>query len=104
MKKLYLLLCVAGTVLPYALFAPWLASHGLALQLLWASIAEQPVAAFAWADVLVSGIALLAMMAHEQRRRPLRRPWLPVLALFGVGVSLALPLYLYLREASDEAR
>ncbi|MYN45400.1 DUF2834 domain-containing protein [Pseudoduganella sp. FT93W] len=97
MHRLYLLLCLLGSVLPLAAFMPWLASHGLALNLLLAQILEQPVAAFAWADVLVSALALLAFMWHEQRQQAVRGVWWAVASLFLVGVSLALPLYLYLR-------
>jgi hypothetical protein len=32
----------------------------------------------------------------------MRRRWLPLVALLTVGVSLALPLFLYLREARQE--
>jgi hypothetical protein len=65
-----------------------------------AQVVSSPVAAFAWADVLISAAALVAFMAHEQVARPVRPIWLPVVGLLCVGVSLALPLYLYLRESS----
>lgn len=101
MKTAYLLLCLLGTALPYAFFGPWLAQHGLAVHLLAQQAMATPVAAFAWADVLVSGLTLLVFIAHQQRRKPIKRWWLPIVGLLCVGVSLALPLYLYLRESSD---
>jgi hypothetical protein len=100
MKTAYLLLCVLGVVVPYFAFGPWLLEHGPALYLLVTQVLGSPVAAFAWADVLVSAVALLVFMAHEQRSRPIRYSWLPVVGLLCVGVSLALPLYLYMRENS----
>lgn len=98
MKNLYLSLCVLGTALPLIAFGPWLLAHGLDIPLLLEQALTSPVAAFAWADVLVSALVLLAFIAQQQRVRPVQRVWLPVVALFCVGVSLALPLYLYLRE------
>lgn len=103
MKNLYLALCILGSALPLIAFGPWLLAHGLDVPLLLEQAVSSPVAAFAWADVLVSTLALLAFIAHQQRLRPLPRVWLPVLALFCVGVSLALPLYLYLRERQAAA-
>ncbi len=105
MKAAYLSLCILGVVLPYAAFSPWLVEHGLALFLLVQQTTASPVAAFAWADVLVSAATLLLFMAHQRRIRPVRHAWMAVVGLLVVGVSLALPLYLYLRERSArEAR
>lgn len=98
MKFVYLLLCLLGTALPYAAFGPWLAQHGLAFHLLAQQVMATPVAAFAWADVLVSAMTLLVFISHQQRQTPVKHVWLPVAGLLCVGVSLALPLYLYLRE------
>lgn len=58
---------------------------------------RHPIAGFAWADVLVSGMAVIVWMAVEGRRLGMRRWWLPLFGL-SVGVSLALPWFLWLRE------
>ncbi len=60
------------------------------------------ISAFFVCDVLVSAAVLVAFMAIERRRLPVRAWWLAVLALLTVGVSLALPLFLYLRELEIE--
>jgi hypothetical protein len=54
-------------------------------------------------DVLVSAIALLVFARAESAhlRGPLR--WAPLVAVLTVGVSLGLPLLLYLRERKPEA-
>ena len=80
---------------------PWLGQHGLNFPLLIQQVWASPVAAFAWADVVMSGLALLAFMAHDHKRRPVRhRVWV-LAALFLIGPSLALPMYLLLREPVD---
>lgn len=104
MFYVYLALSVAGAVIPLGCFLPWLGAHGLALPLLLHTAWATPVSAFAWADVLLSGGALLVFIAHEQRRARTPWAWLAVLALFTVGVSLALPLFLALRERARTAR
>jgi uncharacterized protein DUF2834 len=49
-------------------------------------------------DVLVSALVLLVFVATEGRRIGVRARWLVVAAVCAVGVSLGLPLFLYLRE------
>ncbi|MFL6245200.1 MAG: DUF2834 domain-containing protein [Thermoanaerobaculia bacterium] len=48
--------------------------------------------------MVISAVGLLVLIGIERRRHRIRGAWLPVLAVFVVGVSLALPLYLYQRE------
>lgn len=97
MRGLYLLLCVLGAVLPLSQFVPWLAQHGLDVPLLLEHATSAKVAAFAWADVLVSGLAVAVLVVVEGRRLGMPRLWIPIAAL-AVGPSLALPLFLLLRE------
>jgi hypothetical protein len=52
--------------------------------------------------VLVSSLVLLYFIRTETLRLTVAKRWLPVLALLTVGVSLALPLFLYLRELRIE--
>lgn len=97
MKTVYLALCIIGTVLPLAQFIPWLAEYGFNMPLLIQQIAADRLSAFAWLDVLVSALALAVFVVVESRRLNMRYGWL---SLFGlcVGVSLALPLFLLMRE------
>ncbi|MGE6332729.1 DUF2834 domain-containing protein [Stenotrophomonas sp. NPDC077659] len=97
MQMFYLLLCIAGTALPLSSFVPWLATHGLDVPLLLQHAIATPVSAFAWSDVLVSGIAVAVFVVVEARRLAMRRSWLPLVCL-AVGPSLALPLFLLQRE------
>lgn len=97
MRFLYLLLCIAGTALPLAQFVPWLSANGLNVPLLLQQATSSNIAAFAWADVLVSGLATIALIYAEGRRLGMHRLWLP-LSSIAIGPSLALPLFLFLRE------
>lgn len=97
MQVVYIILCIAGAAMPLAQFGPWLSSHGPNLRLLVQQAVATPVSAFAWWDVLVSGATVAVLVCAEGRRLAMRRLWLPLLALL-VGPSLALPLFLLLRE------
>ncbi|AKT41863.1 DUF2834 domain-containing protein [Chondromyces crocatus] len=102
MQITYAALAVIGTLLPLSQFAPWLGVHGLDLPLLVQLATADRIAAFAWADVLVSGVTVLCFVLVEGRRLGMRQLWLPLVAL-SVGPSLALPLFLFLRERHRDA-
>ena len=102
MKRFYAVACVAGLVLPYWQFLPWVAEHGLDVSLLVREAAGARIAAFAWLDVLVSAVVLFGFMSVEGRRLQMTSLWLPALGTVTVGVSLGLPLFLLLRERQIE--
>jgi hypothetical protein len=97
-KTIYLALCVAGAIVPYAVFLPWVAEHGLPLGLLIREIFANRAAGSFAADVILSSVAFWALVAIEGRRAGMRHLWLPVAANVIVGLSLGLPLFLYMRE------
>jgi Terpene cyclase DEP1 len=102
-KRLYLSLCVLGTVLPYAHFLPFLREHGLNPDAFASQLFGTPVSGFFGMDVIVSSVVLWVFVAAEGRRQGMRALWAPIAANLAVGVSLGLPLFLYMREARLEA-
>jgi Protein of unknown function DUF2834 len=102
-KTIYLLLCVLGAVLPYWQFVPWIvAHHGVPMSLFIRELFANRISAFFGMDVIVSAVVLVVFMRVEGSRLGIRRRWLPILALLLVGVSLALPMFLYMREVQSE--
>lgn len=101
-KTLYLLLCAVGTALPYSQFIPFLREHGLDARLFLEQLFANPISGFFGTDVLVSALVLWVLVAVEGKRAGMKFLWAPVVASLAVGVSLGLPLFLYLREASLE--
>jgi hypothetical protein len=57
-----------------------------------------PISGFFVYDVLISAVALIVFICVEGLRMSMRFLWLPVLATCIVGVSLGLPLFLYMRQ------
>jgi Terpene cyclase DEP1 len=94
----YLGLCVLGTVLPYSQFIPFVRAHGLDLQVFTQQLFVNRVSSFFGLDVIVSSLVLWFLVYLEGRRSRIRHLWLPVAANLLVGVSLGLPLFLYMRE------
>ncbi len=103
LRHIYLLLCVVGIVLPYWQFVPWVAAHGLDLTLFLRELFATRIGAFFGMDVVVSALALVVFVSTEGGRLRIRGRWFVVVALFLVGVSLALPLFLYLRQRQLDA-
>ena len=101
-KNVYLLLCVLGIVIPYSQFIPWVLENGLQLGLLFRQLFANRISAFFGLDVLVSSVVLVGFVRSEGHRLGVRRLWLPILGLLTVGVSCALPVFLYLREGALE--
>ena len=98
LRHAYLLLCILGLLLPYWKLLPWVIEHGLNLSLLVWELFSTRIGAFFGLDVMVSAIVLFIFIATEGRRIALPRTWLPVVATLLVGVSLGLPLFLFLRQ------
>ena len=103
-KTLYLVLCLIGLLLPYSQFVPWVLQHGLNLPLFARELFANRIGAFFGMDVIVSAMALLVFTRIESARLGTRKRWLVVIAVLTVGVSLALPLFLYLRELELERK
>lgn len=99
-KMIYLLLCVIGTVLPCSFFIQFFREHGLNARLFIEQLFANSISSFFGTDVIVSAICLWVFVFFEGRRARLKNLWAPVVASLLVGVSLGLPLFLYLRESS----
>jgi hypothetical protein len=102
LKTIYLILCVVGVALPYSQFIPWVAANGLHLSLFLRQLFANRIGAFFGLDVLVSAVAVLVFARAESSRLGARARWITLISILTVGVSLALPLLLYMRERGLE--
>ena len=103
-KHIYIFLCLLGTVLPYSQLILWISENGLDLPLLFEQITNSRIAAFGWLDVVISAIVLFVFIFTDGVERRVANLWLPVAGTLVVGVSLGLPLFLYLMEVAEERR
>jgi Terpene cyclase DEP1 len=99
LKTLYLLLAIAGTIVPWF----WLLQDPAALMspslFLQRSFANQ--IATAWAsDLLISASVFFTLISIELQRLGSSRWWVLLYMglTFGIGLCCALPLFLYRRE------
>jgi len=103
LRHVYLGLCVLGVVVPYSQFIPWLLQYGLDMDLFMRELFATRIGAFFAFDVVVSALALFVFVFIERTVARVRHVWLPVVATLVVGVSLGLPLFLYMRQRCLDA-
>jgi len=103
-KHLYLILAVIGFVGPYYFFIAFLKAHGLDGKAFIHELFGTPISTFFAVDLLLSSVVFVRYLRQEASRYRISRWWLYLVALLTVGLSFALPLFLYVRETHIEVR
>ncbi|WP_312783538.1 DUF2834 domain-containing protein [Brevundimonas sp.] len=99
-RTFYLAMAAVGTVVPWLFFGSFFALNGLDIPLFLKSLFANGAAGGFSAGVLITIIVFWVWSWRDAARHRVARWWLVLPASFCVGLSLALPLYLYLRERS----
>ncbi|MCS1351070.1 DUF2834 domain-containing protein [Mechercharimyces sp. CAU 1602] len=97
MRKWYLSLGIIGTVFPYYFLIQFLGDNGLDFGLLFELLFANTISSFFAVDFFVSCVVFLVFMFKESRKYNMKETWICLLTLFTVGLSLALPLFLFFR-------
>jgi Terpene cyclase DEP1 len=97
-KQLYLGLAVIGLIIPYYFLISFLMTYGFDARLFLRQIFGTPISTFFAVDLLLSCGVFMIYSGREASRCSMKHTWITALALFTVGLSCALPLFLYLRE------
>lgn len=98
LKRFYLVSAIIGTIIPWLFFGSFFVSEGVDLPAFVSGLFVNGAAGGFSADVLISILVFWVWSYTDARRNQIRRWWIILPASFTVGLSLALPLYLYLRE------
>lgn len=102
MKKVYLLLAVIGAIVPYAFFIGFFQDNGINIPEFVKALFVNGAAGGFSADLLISSfIFWLFMFSEKKKGAP--TPYLFIILNLTIGLSCALPAYLYAREPSDHA-
>jgi hypothetical protein len=104
LKTTFLILCVLGALLPLSQFAPWVLENGLDIPLFFQELFSTKIGGFFGMDVIVSAMVLFVFIFAEGKRLNMPNLWLPVVTTLSVGVSLGLPLFLYMRQKRIESK
>jgi hypothetical protein len=101
-QGIYLLLCVLGFILPYSQFVPFILEHGIDIKLFFEQLFANKISGFFGMDLIVSSLALWTFVFWEGTRLKMQSLWVYVVCNLLVGVSLGLPLFLFMRQRQLE--
>lgn len=101
-KTIYLILAVLGTILPIWQFAGVIGEFGLNLPKAIELATANGMSSGGWLDLFISSFAFWLFLFTEGPRRRMGNLWVYVVLNLCVGLSLALPLFLYFRENEKE--
>ena len=98
-KNIFLGLTIIGFIAPYYFF---LQVRELDLNTLFQQFAASKILSGIAMDLLISVIVFWFFMFTEARKLEMKNAWVYFLATLLVGLSFALPLFLYFREVKLE--
>jgi len=96
-STMFLELAILGAVAPYIFFFQFFGSEGLAGNFLGALYANGAAGGIA-TDLFISSLVFWLFLFPEARRVGVKRPWVYVVVNLLIGLSCAVPLFLWARE------
>lgn len=104
LKHFYLLLCIPGAALPLWLLGDFLQTAGgfSLAAFLQAVFLGNKAAAAVGADLFIAGFVFFVFVFAEGRRLHMQRLWAYIPLGVFIGISFALPLFLYRRQCARE--
>jgi len=97
-KNIYLVLTTLGLLIPYYFLFRFLGSNGLNISLLVQQLFANNISTFFAVDLVISILVFWSFMFIEASKLQMKNSWLYLLASLLIGLSFALPLFLYFRE------
>ncbi len=101
MKKFYLAAAIVGALVPMAFFAQFFSTEtGSDMLAFVPALFVNGASGGFTADLLISSFVFWAWMWQQRPGGP--KPWLFIVLNLGIGLSCALPAYLYARTRREE--
>jgi hypothetical protein len=104
MKNIYLVLAIIGFIAPYYFFLQLPGENGFDLPGLILPLFANNLLRGVAMDLTIAVIVFWVYAFAEANRLQMKNPWLYLLAALLVGLSFALPLFLYFRERKLEEK
>lgn len=98
MKIVYLIAAIAGAVIPYIYFVEHIAAFGFGIPAFIEASVATPAATGITADLLISSFVFWVYMVNRFRGSSGPNPGLFIVLNLLIGLSCALPAYLYALE------
>ena len=103
-KNIYLVLALIGFVIPFYFLFRFISLNGFDLPLLIQQVFANNASTAFVADLILSIIVFWVYLFAEANRSQMKNAWLYFLASSLIGLSFALPLFLYFRERKLETK
>ncbi|MFA7350449.1 MAG: DUF2834 domain-containing protein [Methylotenera sp.] len=103
MNKIYLVAAVIGAIVPFFFFFQFIQLNGVNLPDFISALFVNGAAGGFSADLLLSSFVFWVFMFQQRKMSNAPKPWLFIALNLGIGLSCALPAYLYAIEASHNA-
>ncbi len=100
MNKIYLVAAIIGTIIPCFFFFQFIQLNGVNLPDFISALFVNGAAGGFSADLLLSSFVFWVFMFQQRKMSNAPKPWLFIALNLGIGLSCALPAYLYAIEAS----
>jgi len=97
MQVIYLVLALLGFILPYSQLIPFFANNGFDLSLFWSQLFANRISIDFAFDLLVSSVVFGIFVFREGIKLKMKLLWLYIVLNWVVGLSFALPLFLWMR-------
>ena len=97
-KNIFLALALIGVLIPYCFLFKFLGANGLDIPLLVGQLFANNISTFFALDLVISIIVFWIYVIAEANKLEMKNWWLYLLTSLAVGLSFALPLFLYFRE------
>ena len=98
MRALFLILAIVGALVPYAFFLQLIPTSGVPFRDFLSVLFANGVVGGFTADLLLSSLVFWIAMVHQWQQGRGPRPVLFIVLNLLIGLSCALPAYLYARE------
>lgn len=99
MKRIYLGLAILGALIPYLYFINFFGQQGLNLPAFLSALFVNGAAAGFTVDLLIASVVFWLYMFQQRRADRGPNPALFIAINLTIGLSCALPAYLYARES-----
>ena len=98
LQLIYLVLCILGFVLPYAQLIPFILKDNLNFYLFFEQMFTNHISSLFALDVLISSVVFWIFLVKEGIKLKMKFLWIYIVCNLIVGLSLALPLFLLMRQ------
>ena len=102
LKYLYLFFVILGLILPMSQFINFLQKYGWNIRYMLELVAANHISRFFVLDLVIASAVFFVFVIVEANRIKMKFIWIYILATLCIGLSFALPLFMFAREVKRE--